>query len=140
MIELRNLPGRLVGKPRFGEAAQGSVPLFEQLLSFGFCSLGDEADEAALGLIDQSWKVSGGLRADVDGPTEFATFAEPGYVKVCVNIAARPARGGAFVSTQTRVLATDARTRRLFRAYWLFIRPFSGLTRRSWLAAAKRRL
>jgi hypothetical protein len=43
------------------------------------------------------------------------------------------------LSTETRVLLTDARARRRFRVYWLLVRPFSGLVRRSWLRAAKRR-
>ncbi|MGH8958558.1 MAG: hypothetical protein ACRDVK_07765, partial [Acidimicrobiia bacterium] len=42
LIELRNLPGRLVGRPRFGRAISGSTSLFEQILDFGFCSLGDD--------------------------------------------------------------------------------------------------
>jgi hypothetical protein len=140
LIELRNLPGRLVGRPRFGKGMSGSIPLFEQILDFGFCSLGEEeASEVAFGLIDQSWKVSGGRRAPVTSAVEFAEFSEPGFVKIGANLLARPARQGAFLSTQTRVLATDRRTRRVFGAYWLFIRPFSGLIRRSWLQAAARR-
>ncbi len=35
--------------------------------------------------------------------------------------------------------ATDAAARRRFRLYWLAIRPFSGLIRRLWLRAIKRR-
>jgi hypothetical protein len=140
LIELRNLPGRLVGRPRFGKGISGSIPLFEQILNFGFCSLGEaERSEVAFGLIDQSWKVSGGRRAPVKDAVEFAEFSEPGFVKIGANLLARPARQGAFLSTQTRVLATDARTRRVFGAYWLLIRPFSGLIRRSWLQAAARR-
>jgi hypothetical protein len=139
LIELRNLPGRLVGRPRFGKG-MSSNPLFEQMLSFGFCLLGEaEAGEVAFGLIDQSWKVSGGRRAPVEDATEFSEFSEPGFVKIGANLLARPSRHGAFVSTQTRVLATDPRTRRVFGAYWLFIRPFSGLIRRSWLQAAANR-
>jgi len=141
LIELRNLPGRVVGRPRFGNALKGSTPLFEQILDFGFCSLGDDqTSEVAFGLIDQSWKVSGGRRARVADAAEFAEFSEPGFVKIGANLLARPAREGAFLSTQTRVLATDARTRRVFSVYWLFIRPFSGLIRRSWLGAVARRL
>ncbi|MGH8937543.1 MAG: hypothetical protein ACRDXD_14985 [Acidimicrobiia bacterium] len=141
LIELRNLPGRVVGRPRFGNAIEGSTPLFEQILDFGFCSLGnDQTSEVAFGLIDQSWKVSGGRRATVGNAAEFAEFSEPGFVKIGANLLARPAREGAFLSTQTRVLATDARTRRVFSVYWLFIRPFSGLIRKSWLQAVARRL
>ena len=43
------------------------------------------------------------------------------------------------LETETRVFLTDAASRRRFGAYWLLIRPFSGLTRRLWLRAAKRR-
>lgn len=141
LIELRNLPGRFVGRPRFGRSMSASVPLFEQILNFGFCLLGeDESSEVAFGLIDQSWKVSGGKRAAVGDAVDFAQFSEPGFVKIGANLLARPARHGAFLSTQTRVLATDRRTRRVFGFYWLFIRPFSGLIRRSWLQAAARRV
>lgn len=141
LIELRNLPGLLVGRPRFGKSMSRSAPLIEQILAFGFCLLGeDEAREVAFGLIDQSWKASGGRRAPVSDAVEFAQFSEPGFVKIGANLLARPARHGAFLSTQTRVLATDPRTRRVFGTYWLFIRPFSGLIRRSWLQAAARRV
>ena len=140
LIELRNLPGRLVGRPRFGKGISLSNSLFEQMLGFGFCLLGEaEASEVAIGLIDQSWKVSGGARAPIEDAIEFSEFCDPGFVKIGANLLAQPFRGGTFLSTQTRVHATDPRTRRVFGAYWLFIRPFSGLIRRSWLQAAARR-
>jgi hypothetical protein len=140
LIELRNLPGRLVGRPRFGKGISPSSPLFAQMLDFGFCPLGEaEGSEVAFGLIDQSWKISGGRRAPIKDAAEFTTFSEEGFVKIGANLLARPSRQGTFISTQTRVLATDPRTRRVFGAYWLFIRPFSGLIRRSWLRAALRR-
>jgi hypothetical protein len=141
LIELRNLPGRLVGRARFGKSMSGSVPLYEQIRRFGFSSLGEtQASEVAFGLIDQSWKVTGGKRASISDAEDFAQFSEPGFVKIGANLRAQPARGGTFLSTQTRVLATDARTRRVFAAYWLVIGPFSGLIRRSWLSAVARRL
>lgn len=140
LIELRNLPGRLVGRPRFERGIRRSEPLFEQMLTFGFCLLGEtEASEVAFGLIDQSWKISGGRRVPVKDATEFTEFSESGFVKIGANLLARPSRHGAFVSTQTRVFATDPRTWRVFGAYWLLIGPFSGLIRRSWLQAAARR-
>ena len=43
------------------------------------------------------------------------------------------------LTTETRVLLTDERSRRAFRRYWLVIRPFSGLIRRNWLTAIVRR-
>jgi hypothetical protein len=47
--------------------------------------------------------------------------------------------GGARLETETRIFLTDAGSRRRFAAYWLVIRPFSGLIRRFWLRAAQRR-
>jgi hypothetical protein len=46
---------------------------------------------------------------------------------------------GGRLTTETRVLLTDQRSRRAFGRYWLLIQPFSGLIRRQWLAAVTRR-
>jgi hypothetical protein len=43
------------------------------------------------------------------------------------------------VTTETRVFAETDRGRRRFGIYWRFIRPGSGIIRRSWLEAIKRR-
>jgi hypothetical protein len=43
------------------------------------------------------------------------------------------------LSTETRVYATDAATRRIFKVYWRTIYPGSAIIRRSWLGAIKRR-
>ena len=46
---------------------------------------------------------------------------------------------GTLLSTETRVLATDPRTRRAFAAYWLFIRAGSGAIRREVLSIVAHR-
>jgi hypothetical protein len=56
-----------------------------------------------------------------------------------MNFRVEPQGEGTLLTTETRVLATDPASRRRFRRYWLVIRAGSGLTRRSWLRAAKRR-
>jgi hypothetical protein len=43
------------------------------------------------------------------------------------------------VTTETRVFATDAATRRRFGTYWAFIYPGSSLIRWGWLRAIKKR-
>jgi hypothetical protein len=43
------------------------------------------------------------------------------------------------VTTETRVLAHTDEARRIFAIYWRAIRPGSGIIRRSWLEAIKRR-
>jgi hypothetical protein len=84
--------------------------------------------------IGRPWSVRGGMRPVADARS-FREFAEPGWAKMAVNF--RVADG--VLSTETRVWLTDAASRRAFIAYWLVIRPFSGLIRRAWLTAAARR-
>lgn len=62
-------------------------------------------------------------------------FDEPGWAKVLMYFTFEPEGDGTRVSTGTMVAATDAAARRKFAAYWLLIRPFSGLIRRGMLAA-----
>lgn len=45
--------------------------------------------------------------------------------------------GDGFVTTETRVFAQTDAARRKFAIYWRFIRPGSGIIRRSWLEAIK---
>lgn len=140
LLTARDLPGALVGQRRFdGMPREG--PLIDRMLDFGFCKLAEQPGrELAVGLIDQSWKLDGGERADIENREEFIAFDRPGFVKIGANFLATPVDDGVFLSTQTRILATDSRTRRVFSAYWFFIRPFSGMTRRAWLEATRRRL
>lgn len=66
--------------------------------------------------------------------------AEPGFAKVAMNFRLEP-RGpdASLLSTETRVYATDAATRRTFKIYWRTIYPGSAIIRVSWLRAIKRR-
>lgn len=92
-------------------------------------------DSETLVLIGRPWSPSGGTRSAED----FTHFAEPGYAKMAIDLRAVADGDGARLETETRVYLTDAASRRRFAAYWLAIRPFSGLIRRLWLRAAKRR-
>ena len=75
------------------------------------------------------------LAEQTDPAGYFAEFATPGWAKIVANF--RVSEGE--LTTETRVLLTDERSRRAFGRYWLLIRPFSGLIRRRWLAAIVRR-
>ena len=109
-------------------AADLDAPVFEQLLAIGFRVVAESDREVVVGLVGRPWRLRGDLRADVD----FAAFAEPGHAKMAMSFAA----DGTELMTETRVLLTDAAARRRFRAYWMVVRPFSGLVRRAWLRAA----
>ena len=70
----------------------------------------------------------------------YSSLAEPGFAKVAMNFRVQPRGPDASVlSTETRVFATDAATRRTFKVYWRTIYPGSALIRVSWLRAIKRR-
>ena len=83
----------------------------------------------------QAWKLTGGERPptlDADGVRD---FSEPGWVKVAMDFRLTPSLGGTRLSSETRVSATDPRTRRLFDRYWLLVRPGSSATRWELLTA-----
>jgi hypothetical protein len=94
----------------------------------------DPGEEMVVAGIGRFWQPSGGLRK-VESAEQFAAFAEPGYAKVAFNFRLE----GEVLSTETRIAGTDAHARRRFGAYWLLVRPGSGLIRREWLRAIDKR-
>jgi hypothetical protein len=106
-------------------------PVWDSLLAAGFQPLGDDT----VLLVGKPWSARGGRRKVGD----FAEFSEPGYAKIAMDMRARSDGVGSRLETETRIFLTDAGARRRFAAYWFVIRPFSGLVRRGWLKAAKRR-
>jgi len=114
-----------------GLHAAAARPLFEQL-PHGFVVLAEEPGrELVVGGIGQPWKPLGGRTP----PADFARFDEPGFAKMAMNFRL----DGSTLWTETRVWLTDDASRWKFRPYWLAVRPGSGLIRRSWLRAIKRR-
>ena len=112
-------------------------PSLERFFSaHGFETLERTATSLVVGASGRPWRLREPLRPFPD--------AAPGTVQVVASIAAEPpprdvaSRGRCLLSTETRVLATDARARRAFRAYWFLVGPFSSLIRRRWLAAGAR--
>jgi hypothetical protein len=110
----------------------GRSTILEGMYGIGFTELDRTADELVAGGIGRPWSPRGGHPSQ---PTDFTGYAEPGWAKIIFNFHA----GAGELTTQTRVQLTNAASRRAFRAYWLVIRPFSGLIRRQWLAAIVRR-
>ncbi len=102
------------------------APIWETMQRLGFGVTGEEAIVA----VGKPWTTGGGLRR-----VEEPVFDEPGYAVMAISFEVRDG----MLSTETRVRLTDAASRRRFRAYWAAVRPFRGLVRRSWLAAARRR-
>lgn len=131
-VRLAELPlARLLFRLRRLGATAPDGRMWDLFAANSFALLGDDT----FVLIGKPWRLRGGLRREVD----FASFDEPGYAKMALDLRAVPDGDGCRLATETRVLLTDAAARRRFALYWLLIRPFSGLVRRTWLRAARSR-
>lgn len=122
-LRLLGLPARLLGRAE-------PVPVGTFLAGYqerGFTVLVDEPERELVGAsIARYWQPAGAERIPFWG------------AKVATDFRVEPERGGTRLSTETRVLATDARARRSFQAYWIVIRLPSGLIRRELLCAIAR--
>jgi hypothetical protein len=137
LFALRSGPA-LVARGR-GLPAEKDRPLLEQMIEFGFVPLADEPDELVLGFVGQPWKPTGGTMPRLTSAAQWAAFDEPGYLKAVMDFRAAADSAGSTLVTETRVRATDPRSRRRFARYWLVVRFGSGAVRRSWLRAARAR-
>ena len=114
------------------------APLLEELEKIGFVRLGERpGEEVVVGAIGRFWSPTGNRPRRID---DFASFEEPGYAKAAMNFAVFSDGDRSRITTETRVIGTDAEASRKFRRYWLVIRLGSGAIRRSWLNAIERRL
>ena len=109
----------------------------DRLLERGFVLLGERPGrELALGLAGRFWTPSGG-RLSLDAAA-FRAFDRAGYAKAVWDFRLEDAGDGTRLSTETRILCLDPRSRRRFRLYWRLVRPFSGLIRIAMLRAVAR--
>jgi hypothetical protein len=117
----------------------GRRRILDDMADLGFTVLDRSGEEMVLAALGRPWAPRSAraprLAEQADPAGFFVGYAAPGWAKVTANF--RAAAGE--LTTETRVLLTDDRSRRAFGRYWLIIRPFSGLIRRQWLAAITRR-
>ena len=140
LFGLRALPKRLGGDsvPHFDLRE----PLFRWACRSGFVLLAEVAEEELIfGAIGQPWRLTGGAPPATVNAEEFVVFAKPEYVKIAANFRLESVWGSSSVglSTETRIWSPDSATRARFAKYWRWVRPGSGLIRREWLRAIKRR-
>ena len=137
LFAIRSLPARVAGGR--GLPADRTVSLYEQM-SRRFVLLAEEPGrEIVAGGIGQMWRPAGGVARVFEDSNQFVNFDEPGYAKVAASFTVELQDGRTELRTETRVLTTDPASRRAFGRYWRIIQPGSGLIRRSWLRAARRR-
>jgi len=140
LYALRMVPALLVAPRetwRRLSVARGQPHLtLDDILASGFTVLGERpGEELVLGTVGRFWRASSELRPV--SPASFREPAPPGSAKAAWSFTVTRRPGGTELGTETRVLCADAAVRRRFRAYWLVIRPFSGLIRREMLAAVR---
>jgi hypothetical protein len=140
LFTLRTLPARILGKQPAPERSNVRRTFLESALKMGWVILEEiPGQELVAGVVTQPWVANVIFRGLP--PDEFTRFDAPGYTKIVWNIAVRKCNeGGAVASTETRVLATDAESRRRFRRYWLVFSPWIRLIRRVGLAQMQREL
>ncbi len=137
LMTARELPAILLGRRWL--TADVDRPILAQMTAVGFVVLAYEPHgEMVLGLLTRPWR-PGGVGAAPPDAAAFWRFDAPGWVKAVVAFRLDDVDGRTRLVSETRVCATDAAALRRFRMYWRGIGWASGLTRRTWLAAVKRR-
>jgi hypothetical protein len=111
----------------------------QTVIDSGFGILANQSEEIVLGVTGKFWRPTGNLspfkREDFDRPVS------PGLARGVWNFSVKEdSRGRTILSTETRVICGDDLSRRKFRVYWFFVRPFSGLIRRIMLRAVCRQV
>jgi hypothetical protein len=113
-------------------------PIIDVALAGGFVRLAEEAPRELV--IVTVVVAPPGTRGTLT-PQVFRDPLPPGFALATMNFLVRPdGAGHALVSTETRVFANSASSRRRFAAYWRIIYPGSALIRRMWLRAIQRRV
>jgi hypothetical protein len=127
LLGLRSLPAWLLDPRRPWPRARRLT--LDGILGAGFGRLAERpGDEVVLGIRGRFWRPVGNVepfRREM-----FSVPVEPGIARAVWNfsVVAR-GRDRATLSTETRVTCGDPSSRLKFRAYWLIVRPFSGLIR-----------
>jgi hypothetical protein len=108
------------------------------MTSIGWAILAQEPDrEIVMGAVTQPWEADVVFRP-LSSDT-FATFSEPGFVKIVWTLRVHPAGSQhSLFSTETRVTTTDAFARAKFRWYWSAFSPGIWAIRRLSLGPLRR--
>ncbi len=97
--------------------------LLDEVRALGWAVLHEvPGREIVVGAVTKPWEPNVTFRAIA--PDEFASFAEPDYVKIAWTLRADPAGDAKSVfRTETRAVSTDAGARIKFRRYWSLLSP-----------------
>ena len=131
---VRLLPARLVGRshqPLAGRTVLDVIPI-----PVLFCQ---PPRAVILAGLSQAWRLLGGLTPPPLDAAALRAWSDPGWIKIAIEFRLEPTPAGTVLSTETRMLATDPRSRRSFAAYWFLIRSSSAAIRREVLTVVAHR-
>jgi hypothetical protein len=141
LMGLRMLPSLLLHPTSLKMRLPGlrrRIIAMQTLIGSGFGKLAENpGHELVLGITGRFWRPTGNVlpfnKVDFSGPVP------QGLARGVWNFQVKPSGPGrTILSTETRVVCGDPRSRTKFRIYWLVVRPFSGLIRRLMLKSVKR--
>jgi hypothetical protein len=120
--------------------------LLQTLLDNGFTAIDTvPPKEFVFGLmapgdIGRFWKKFAVKNIKLDA-AQFMAFNNPDYIRVVANFLITPSDkpGWVILRTESRSVGLSKKAFKQFRPYWAIIRPWSGLIRRLWLSAIKRK-
>jgi hypothetical protein len=135
LMGLRSLP-ELILRRRRRPPRDRRITL-QTMIDSEFGLLANQPEEIVLGVTGKFWRPTGNIsafnREDFDRPVS------AGLAQAVWNFSINENKSGrTILSTETRVVCGDDASWRKFRAYWFFVRPFSGVIRRIMLGAVKR--
>jgi hypothetical protein len=137
LLGARALSGLLTGSRGWAELRPSRAVTLGDALERGFALIARGPHDVVLGVTGRFWEIDGCILT-----TDPATFADGPPAGTAQGAWSFTASGqpdaGTLLVTETRVLCADADARRRFKAYWLFVRPFSGLLRIMILRAVRR--
>jgi hypothetical protein len=126
LLALRSIPG-FIARPC--AMPQNRKITLKTLIDSGFGLLAEKPDEEiVLGVTGRFWRPAGNL-SPFHRP-DFDRAVPAGFARGVWNFSiSEQVPGQTILATETRVTCGDSASRRKFLAYWLVVRPFSGLIR-----------
>jgi len=127
LLALRSLPA-FIGNPCRARPRDQPITL-QTIINSGFGMLAEKPEEEILlGVTGRFWRPTGNLsafnRPDFDRPVP------AGIARAVWNFSLSDlGNDQTLLRTETRITCGDPASRRKFLAYWLIVRPFSGLIR-----------
>jgi hypothetical protein len=126
LLALRSIPGYIARPCAIPQNRQITM---QTLMDSGFGLLAEKpGEEIVLGITGRFWRPAGNV-SPFNRP-DFDREVPAGFARGVWNFSvSEKVPGKTILTTETRVTCGDAASRRKFLAYWLVVRPFSGLIR-----------